>query len=69
MREIIINEDFTVIELFRNNEYEYYLSKKDYGHLLFSFGTYERFSDEDIINLFENNYFDYEIEFFDSMEW
>lgn len=68
MKEIIINEEFTVIELFRNNTYEYYLSKKDYGNLLFCFGAYEKVSKMEIIDLFNTGYFMPQIEDFENMD-
>lgn len=37
--EIKINEEYTVIVLERNGVKDYYLEKKDYGDLMYMFGT------------------------------
>lgn len=42
MREERFFKDYSVLEIERNDMYEYYLSKKDYGNLYFMYSTEEK---------------------------
>ena len=67
MREIFLGNGFSVVELERNNSFEYYVTNINFGDLLFSFSCGERFDDISIINLYIDGYFDLEIEKFKNM--
>lgn len=48
----------SIIELFRNGFYEYYVLTEFSADLFFSFGVRERFTENELYTLFRRGYFD-----------
>lgn len=50
--------DCTIIELFRNGYYEYYVLTEFSADLFFSFGVHDQFTEHQLYTLFRRGYFD-----------
>lgn len=48
----------SIIELYRNGFYEYYVLTESSADLFFSFGVRDRFTEEELYTLFRRGYFD-----------
>lgn len=67
-----MDDEISIYEFERKDEYEYYIDIG--GTMLYSFGWYKkndppRFTEEDLTNLFENGYFDQQINDANRFEW
>lgn len=55
---IIKVKGFEILEIYRDNVYEYYIKPYDKNNYIFVFGVMDRFTDCQLITLAENGYFD-----------
>ena len=55
---IIKVKGFEILEIYRNNIFEYYIKPYDKNNYIFAFGVMDRFTDCQLITLAENGYFD-----------
>lgn len=58
MKEFFLSNELSIIELSRNNVFEYYITSENNANLYFVFGVKESFSAVGIINLYCDGYFD-----------
>ena len=57
MKEYFLSNELTVIELSRNNVFEYYITSENNSNLYFVFGVESPFCAVDIINLYCDGFF------------